>query len=65
MSSESLYVKNIENAIRAIRLGTKAPQETNIGSQLAKLKPINEGMYEDLLKKYTNVKKDWDIKNLK
>ena len=55
MSAEQTYIKNIENGIRAIRLGNKKPQDVNINSQLEKLKTVNDGMYEDLNKKYVTV----------
>lgn len=62
---EDLYIKNINNGIRAIRLGTKSPQEANIGSQLNKLKPLNEGMYDELMNNYKAVLKDYNEKNPK
>lgn len=52
MSTEDTLIKNIENAIRSIRLGTKTPAETNVGYNLNKLKEVNIGLYEDLLAKY-------------
>lgn len=60
MKSEDLYIKNIENGIRAIRMGTKEPKDVNVGLNLAKLKPLNEGMHDDLLKKYKNVMEDYN-----
>jgi len=65
MTSEELHIKNIENGIRAIRFGSKTPEEAKVGMHLAKLKAVNEGMHDDLLKKYVNVKNDWDLKNKK
>lgn len=52
MSGEETCIKNIENGIRALKLGTKSPSEINIGIYLNKLKTLNIGMYEDYLKKY-------------
>lgn len=54
MSSEEHYIKNTENAIRTIRLGTKDKSEAMkvVGFNLNKLKLVNEGMYLDLLDKY-------------
>jgi len=51
-SLEDTYIENIQNAIRAIRLGTKKPEDTNAGFNLNRLKLINSGMHEDLMKKY-------------
>ncbi len=59
MSCEELYVKHIENGIRAIRMGNKNPKEANVGIHLNKLKLVNLGLYEDLLLKYSNVVKDY------
>ena len=52
MSSEDLYIKNIENAIRALRIGSKEPKDLNVGHNFTKLKPLNEGMHDDLMGKY-------------
>ena len=54
MSSEEQYIKNTENAIRSLRLGTKDKKEAmqSVGFNLSKLKSVNEGMYQDLLQKY-------------
>jgi hypothetical protein len=60
MKSEDLHIKNIENGIRAIRMGTKEPKDANVGIHLNKLKPLNEGMYEELLQKYKNVVEDYN-----
>jgi len=56
---EELYIQNIENGIRAIRMGVKNPNETLVEVSLNRLKIINIGMYEDLLMKYKNVLKDY------
>jgi len=65
MGSEDLYIKNIKNGIRGIRLGTRTPQEANVGSQFTKLKPLNEGMYEELMGEYKKVVADYNLKNPK
>ena len=54
MSSEEQYIKNVENAIRSIRLGTKDKKSAmeSVGFNLNKLKSVNSGMYLDLLEKY-------------
>jgi len=63
MGSEDLYIKNIRNGIRGIRLGTKTPETANVGSQLNRLKPLNEGMYLDLLSEYKRIVDDYNRKN--
>lgn len=55
---EKTYIQHIENGIRGIRLGTKLPNETKVGHYLNKLKPLNEGLYIDLLEKYKRVIED-------
>lgn len=65
MGSEDLYIKNIKNGIRGIRLGTKTPETANIGSQFTKLKPLNEGMYLELMNDYKKVVADYNLKKNK
>lgn len=60
MTVEELYIKNIENGIRAIRLGTKKPSETLAPVSLNRLKQINIGMYEDYLAKYKRILADYN-----
>jgi len=55
MSAEELYIKHIENGIRSILNGSKSVKEANVGISLNKLKQVNEGLYEDYLKKYKEV----------
>jgi hypothetical protein len=62
-STEELCIKRIESGIRGISNGTKRPEETKVGYFLNKLQPLNEGMYQELLKKYVDVKKDYDKNN--
>ena len=52
MTAEEMYVKNIENGIRAIRMRTKAPKDTLAPVSLNKLKQLNEGLYVDYIEKY-------------
>lgn len=54
MSGEEQYIKNVENAIRTLRLGTKEKQVAmkSAGFNLNKLKQVNEGLYLDYLEKY-------------
>jgi hypothetical protein len=51
-SIEDLYIKKIEGGIRAVNNGTKSPKDSECVKYLNKLKPINEGMYLDLVEKY-------------
>jgi hypothetical protein len=63
LSSEELYIKNVRNSIRAIKLGTKKPEDTNVGFNLNKLKSANLGMYEELLAEYKKVLEEYKKKN--
>jgi hypothetical protein len=63
MSSEELYIKNVRNSIRAIKLGTKKPEDTGIGFNLNKLKTVNVGMFEELMNDYKAVLKEYKEKN--
>jgi len=60
MTLEETYIKNIESAIRGIKLGTKKPEEvgTVVASNMTKLKEVNEGMASDLMAKYKRVLED-------
>jgi len=60
MGAEETYIKNIINGIRALRLRTKTPSEVNVGSNLNRLKMVNEGMYEEYLEKYTKALKEYN-----
>lgn len=51
-TSEDLYIKNIENAIRALKFRTKEPKDLNVGTNFTKLKSLNEGMHDELMGKY-------------
>jgi len=55
MSLEDTLIKNIENGIRGIRLGTKKPNEVKVGYFLNRLSKVNEGMFDDYLDKYKKV----------
>jgi len=52
MTAEDLYIKNIENGIRGIRSGTKTPKDSNVGTNLNRLKALNLGLYQDYLAEY-------------
>ena len=59
---EEILIKNIENGIRGIRLGTKTAANANVGIHLNKLKTINEGMYQEYLKKYIDCLNERKVK---
>lgn len=65
LTSSELYIRKIEGFTRGIKLGTKKPIEvaSEISTYFDKLKPLNQGMYEDLMDKYKKVVADWHIKN--
>ena len=63
MTTEEMYIRKIENGIRAIKLGSKTPEEAQVGLFLNRLKPLNEGMYQEHLKNYVKTKQAWDLKN--
>lgn len=60
---EEILIKNIENGIRAIRLGIKSPKEASLGSQFLKLKPLNLGMHDELMNDYKAVLIEYKTKN--
>ncbi len=62
---EELYIGKVEAGIRSIRMGTKTPNEAQVGLWLNKVKQLNDGMYLDLLEKYKNVMKEYEKKNNK
>jgi len=55
---EDVLIKRIDNDIRGIRLGTKDSKDLKTLDDFDWLKPINEGMYEELFAKLINVVKD-------
>jgi len=61
MKNEELLIRNIENSIRCIHLGT-APEDTNASYALSKLKQSNIGQYEEYLIKFEKAKKDYIMK---
>ena len=58
LTLEDVLIKRIDNDIRGIRLGTKDSKDLKTLDDLDRLKPINEGMYEELFDKLINVVKD-------
>jgi len=63
MSAEELYIRNIQNGIRAMKLGNTAPKDTAAPASLNRLKSVNEGLYKDWLIKYQDALKDYKKKN--
>ena len=49
---EELLIKRVKGGILGIKNGTK--QATEVAPLLNRLKELNEGMYDDLLKDYKN-----------
>ena len=49
---EELYIFRIENAIRAIKLGNKTPDQVDVTEQFKRLKSLNPMMWEDLQERY-------------
>lgn len=60
-SCEDIYIRNIENGIRGIRMGSKKPEEiaSSISTNFNRLYAVNLGMYEELINKYQNVVNDY------
>lgn len=63
MTAEELYIKNIENGIRAIRLNLKHSRDTTVPYALNKLKSINIGLYYDYMEKYKRAIKEFEKNN--
>lgn len=51
-STEDICIQKIEAGIRGINGGTKTPQTADVAKYFTRLKPLNEGMHADLMKKY-------------
>ena len=62
---EELSIGRIEGGIRGIKMGTKKPEDARVGYFLNKLEPLNVGLYEDYLEKYTKVMKMYNEKKEK
>ncbi len=65
LTTSELYIQKIEGFTRSIKLGSKTPTEVapQISSFFDKLKPLNDGMHEELMGKYKKVVADWHLKN--
>jgi hypothetical protein len=61
LGCEELYIRNVENSIRGIRLGSKKPEDVavTVSASFNKLKTVNIGMFEELMEKYDNVVRDY------
>lgn len=59
---EEIYIKAIENGIRAIKLGTKTPQDANLSKSFTGLKPLNAGMHDELMNNYKAVLLEYNKK---
>jgi len=55
---EALVVRKIEADIRGIKYGTKKSEDLNTYQSLEKLKTLNDGLYDELLNKYYDVKRE-------
>lgn len=62
-STEDICIQKIESGIRAIKNKSKTPKEANCGFFFKKLKPLNEGMYEDLMNDYRAVMLEYNKKD--
>ena len=54
---EDLLIKKIEGLIRSIKKGIITKEESNIGVFFNKLRPLNKGMYDELLNNYKALSK--------
>ena len=52
MVGEDAYIKAIRRGINSIKNGTSTPVESNVASNLNRLKAVNEGMYLEHLNNY-------------
>lgn len=55
VSIEECYVRKIECGIRSIKLGNKKPSEVSLNSVFDRLGRINDGLCDELLKKYDKI----------
>lgn len=51
-TTEELIISRIKNGIRLLNKATKSPQELELSSAFTRLKSLNVGMYDDLIKEY-------------
>ena len=60
---EDVLIKKLKGIIVGIKTGTKTPADAGAGALFAKLKPINEPMYDDLMNDYRQAVKLFNEKN--
>jgi hypothetical protein len=65
MTCEEIYISRIQGGIRGIRMGTKTPETAQVGKWLNKLKPLNDGMHDELFEKYQRCIKEYCKKTKK
>ena len=54
-STQEIAIKKIEGGLRGLKFGTKTLHTAEIDKWLDKLRPLNQGMYEELQAKYTEI----------
>jgi hypothetical protein len=62
MSIEESCINKIERGIRLIKSGKTSPKEAELGVVFKRLKELNEGIYEDLIKEYKLVIESYNIR---
>lgn len=64
---EEIYIKNLNNWIRAIKLGTKTPSDVgnDVSRTFIKLRMLNDGMASELMNNYKAVVEAYNKKNPK
>lgn len=59
---EELLIKKVTCGIRAIKLGTKTPEEARVGYYLNRLREMNSPWYDEYLKMYISINKLYNEK---
>ena len=60
---EELILKKVNSGIRAIKLGTKTPEEVRVGYWLNRLKEINSVWYEECFDNYIKINRMYNQKH--
>jgi len=55
MSYETDLIKKITGGMSAIKAKTKTPKDAGLGIFFAKLKEVNQGLYDEKLTEYKNL----------
>lgn len=55
MSYETDLIRKIRGGMSAIKAKTKTPKDANLAGIFLRLKQVNEGQYDDLIKEYKGV----------